>query len=364
LYQFVTRNRDEIIVKTRERVRGRAWPSVASGELEHGVPLFLTQLSETLRLGDAAAWSSIEAIGSTAARHGAELLAAGFSVTQVVQDYGDICQVITEMAGAQSASISVEEFHTLNKCLDVAIAEAVTEHTRLTAQRRSSQEVERLGHVAHELRDVLNTAMLAFHTLKRGTVGIGGSTGAVLGRNLASLRALVDRALSEVRLSAGQQQRERLGVAAFLDEIAAAGMLHAEYRNIRFTVEPVDPTLSIHVDPQLVGSAVMNLLYNAFKNTPAGGTVTLRAHVLEQRLVVEVADECGGIPESKGDLFQPFGERRGRDRSGLGLGLSMARQAVRAHDGDIRVRNLPGTGCVFGIDLPLAVEGTGLPASV
>ena len=141
-------------------------------------------------------------------------------------------------------------------------------------------------------------------------------------------------------------------------------MLHSEYRNIRFTVEPVDPTLAIHVDPQLLGSAVMNLLYNAFKNTPAEGAVTLRAHELDERLVVEVADECGGIPESKGDLFQPFGERRGRDRSGLGLGLSMARQAVRAHDGDIRLRNVPGTGCVFRIDLPLALEGTGLAASV
>ena len=101
----------------------------------------------------------------------------------------------------------------------------------------------------------------------------------------------------------------------------------------------------------------MNLLHNAFKNTPAGGAVILRVHAHGERLLVEIEDQCGGIPESKGDLFQSFGERRGSDRSGLGLGLSIARRAVRAHGGDIHIRNLPGTGCVFAIDVPLAAGG-------
>lgn len=356
LYQFITLNRDEIVSRTRDRVRGRMWPSVSSHELEYGVPLFLTQLSETLRLEATATPFSSGAIGSTAARHGAELLAAGFNITQVVHDYGDICQAITEIAMIQHAPISVEEFHTLNRCLDTAIAEAVTEHSRLSAQRRSTHQAERLGHTAHELRALLNTALLAFHTMRRGSVGVSGSTGAVLGRSLAGLRDLVDQSVSEVRLAAGEQHREQLPVMAFLDEIAAAGTLHSEPRRIRFTVEPVDPALVVEADPQLLASAVTNLLYNAFKNTPAGGAVTLSAHAIGQRLIVEVEDECGGIPGNTGDLFQAFGERRGRDRSGLGLGLSIARQAVRAHEGDIRIRNLPGKGCVFVIDVPLAAE--------
>ena len=70
--------------------------------------------------------------------------------------------------------------------------------------------------------------------------------------------------------------------------------------------------------------------------------------------MIDVEDECGGIPESEGDPFQSFAKRRGRDRTGLGLGLSIARKAVRAHGGDIHIRNLPGRGCVFTIDLPLA----------
>jgi signal transduction histidine kinase len=364
LHEFIATNRDEIIFRTRKRVEGRLWPSVSTGELEHGVPLFLTQLSETLRLEATDTPFPSGAVGSSAAQHGAELLGVGFSVSQVVHDYGDICQVITDLAVEQKAAVTVEEFHILNRSLDTAIAEAVTEHARITAQKRSAQEVERLGHAAHELRDILNSALLSFHMLKRGAVAINGSTGALLGRSLMSLRDLIDRTLTEVRLEAGEQRHERLLVATFLDEIAATGVLHSEYRHVEFTVEPVESNLAVHADPQLLTSAVMNLLHNAFKNTPAGGRVVLRAHAREQHLLVEVEDECGGIPESKGDLFEPFGGQRGKDRSGLGLGLSIARKAMRAHGGDISIRNMPGRGCVFTIDMPLVAEDVRAPQPV
>ena len=108
----------------------------------------------------------------------------------------------------------------------------------------------------------------------------------------------------------------------------------------------------------------MNLLSNAFKNTPAGGHVGLRARAEDRRLLIEVEDECGGLPPGKGDLFQPFGERRGSDRSGLGLGLAIARKAVRAHGGEITIRNLSGKGCVFIVDVPLAVEDVVVRTSV
>ena len=128
LYEFVDLNRDVIIARARDRVRSRPWPSVAPGEVEHGVPLFLTQLSETLRLESTSAPFPTDAIGAAAARHGGDLLRSGFTVSQVVHDYGDICQTITALAVEQRAPIAVEEFHTLNRCLDTAIAEAVTEH--------------------------------------------------------------------------------------------------------------------------------------------------------------------------------------------------------------------------------------------
>jgi signal transduction histidine kinase len=356
LHEFVVMHRSGIVARTRDRVRARPWPFVSSQELEFGVPLFLTQLAETLRLETSETPFASGAIESTATRHGAELAAAGFTVAQVVHDYGDICQAITEIAAEQHAPITVEEFHTLNRCLDTAIAEAVTEHVRLTSERRSKDEVERLGHAAHEMRDLLNGALLAFHTLKRGTVAVNGSTGAVLGRSLTNLRDLVDRTLSEVRLAAGNSRRERLKITELLDDIASTALLHSEERGVQFAVAAIDPVLTVEGDPQLLTSAVMNLLLNAFKYTPPGGTVWLKAHARDDRLLVEVEDQCGGIPDEQQELFRAFGARRGRDRTGLGLGLSMARDAVRLHGGDIRVHNMPGQGCIFEIDLPLAAD--------
>ena len=90
--------------------------------------------------------------------------------------------------------------------------------------------------------------------------------------------------------------------------------------------------------------------------------MVLRARADHGRVLIETEDECGGILPSTGDLFQKFGDRRGADRSGLGLGLSIARKAVRAHGGDISIRNMPGKGCVFIIDVPLATVEDGVPA--
>jgi signal transduction histidine kinase len=357
LYEFVTTYRDSIIDRARQKLTARPWPSASPNELENGVPLFLTQLAEKLRSESTGVPHFPGAIGSTATRHGGDLMALGFTISQVVHDYGDICQAVTEIAIEHNAPITTNEFKTLNGCLDTAIAEAVTEHARITAESRSQEEFERAGHVAHETRDLLNTAILAYQSLKQGTVAINGSTGAVLGRSLMGLRDLVDSTLSEIRIAANQQRRERVSVTSFLGDLAVAGRLHAESRGLQLVIEPGDPAWAITADPQVLASAVTNLLNNAFKFTPGGGRVVLRARTNdEERLLIEVEDECGGIPVSAGDLFQPFGERRGGDQTGLGLGLSIARKAVRAHGGDIHLHNLPGKGCVFTIDVSLAVE--------
>jgi signal transduction histidine kinase len=191
LDDFIAAHALAIEERTRQRLEGRVYPSLSPRELEYGVPLFLTQLAETLRLESTPAPFAAEAIGSAATRHGAELFEAGFTVSQVVHDYGDICQAITELAIERDAAITVEEFHTLNRCLDTAIAEAVTEYARIVERDRTVREIEHLGDAAHELRNMLNTATLAFQTLKRGDVAVNGSTGAVLGRSLIGMRDVV-----------------------------------------------------------------------------------------------------------------------------------------------------------------------------
>jgi signal transduction histidine kinase len=351
LQEFVTTNREAIISKARAKLTARPWPSATANELNNGVPLFLSQLSDTLTAESTGAPFSAAAISATATRHGRDLLGLGFTVSQVVHDYGDICQAVTELALEQDAPITTDEFHTLNRCLDTAIAEAVTEHARLTAETRSSQEAERLGSQAHEARDLVDTALLAFGTLKRGTVAINGSTGLVLGRTLVSLRELADATLTSIRIAANAHRHDPIQVTAFLDEIAAAATLHAEYRGMQFVIEPLEDDLTITGDAQLLASAVTNLVGNAFKCTRAGGRVVLRARGQDGRFLIEVEDECGGLPASAGD---PFTGTQG-DGEKSSIGLSIARKAIIAHGGDIRVQNKPGQGCVFIIDIPTAV---------
>ena len=128
--------------------------------------------------------------------------------------------------------------------------------------------------------------------------------------------------------------------------------LHAQSRGLSFTIDS-EHQGSVEADRQLLMSAVMNLVHNALKFTKPGGNVRLTVRTSSTRLSIAVEDQCGGIPDSARGVFSSFTDRRGADRSGLGLGLSIAKKVIRAHNGDIKVRNLPGVGCVFTIDMPL-----------
>ncbi len=108
LHEFIVEQRLVIIERTQLRVKNRTWPSVSADELEFGVPLFLTQLSETLRLEATAEPFPEREIQTDGGRHGAELMSRGYSIAQVVQDYGDICQVITELAVETNFAITAE----------------------------------------------------------------------------------------------------------------------------------------------------------------------------------------------------------------------------------------------------------------
>ena len=101
-------------------------------------------------------------------------------------------------------------------------------------------------------------------------------------------------------------------------------------------------------------AAISNLLQNAFKFTPAGGHVQLRATASPSAILIDVQDECGGLEPGVAErLFKPF-QQHSANRSGLGLGLSISRKAIRLAGGDVRVRDLPGIGCIFTIELPRA----------
>ena len=256
LHEFVVANRDEIIRRCRAKVASRSVPPPTEAEIDHGVPVFLDQLRDALRIG----LITSPEISRSAVQHGHDLLRRGFSMSQVVHDYGDVCQAVTELAVELHAPITTEDFRALNRCLDDAIAGAVTEYGREQTQSgidgESARGSERLGFFAHEMRNLVNTAIVAFEVLKTGNVGVAGTTGTVLLRSLMASRALVSRSLAEVRLTHGIQNREQFLVAGFIEEIASASTLEANARGIRLTVLPVEDGVAIEADRQVLAAVV------------------------------------------------------------------------------------------------------------
>jgi signal transduction histidine kinase len=352
LFEFIVTNRDEIIRRCRAKVAGRSMPPPTEAEIDYGVPVFLDQLLDALR----GRTSNSAAINRTAVQHGHDLLLRGFTVSQVVHDYGDVCQAITELAIETEAPIAAGDFRTLNGCLDDAIASAVTEYGRArnaaTVETEHARDNERLGFFVHELRNLTNTAMIALQVLRTGNVGVSGSTGAVLHRSLLKTAALIDRSMTEVRLTEGVQRQEPLLVADLIKELAPAALLEAEAKGLMLHVIPVEAGAAVKADRQILAAVVGNLLQNAFKFTKPRSSVTLRVGVTPERVLIEVQDECGGLPERNADeLFKPF-EQRGADRTGIGLGLAFSRWGIEANHGRIHARSLPNMGCIFTIDLP------------
>ena len=200
LQAILTIHCSELVTRAQGKLGARAVPGAADEELGQMMVQLVEQLA--VALGRAARASqktpgSTDELRSSATHQGGELLHKGFSLAQVVHYYGDISQAVTELAVELKLPVDPCELHTLNLCLEEAMAGAVSEYGRLQEQLHWDAEVQRLGGLAHELRNLLTSATLAYDVLKNGQVGIDGSAGTILGRSLKSLRGLIDRSLSE-----------------------------------------------------------------------------------------------------------------------------------------------------------------------
>jgi signal transduction histidine kinase len=352
LREFISTHRVEILTQARALVTSRRAPVPTELELTEGLPLFLDQLGDALLKASRHEVADHAEIDETAGKHGQELFRDGLTVGQVVHDYGDLCQVITGLAVALKAPITAGDFQTLNLCLDDAIAGAVTAFGDRRERATSDEGTERLGMLAHEMRNVLNSAMLAFASIKRGAVAPRGSTSLMLERNLLRLNTLIDRSLADVRLDAGIQNLERIPVREVLAEVEISAGVIAQTLGLDLRVETVDETVIVECDRQILAAAVANLVQNALKFTRPRTLVTLRATATETRVLIDVQDECGGLPpEEQENLTRPFVQKSG-DRTGLGLGLSICAKAMKGMGGALRIRDVPGEGCVFTLDLP------------
>jgi hypothetical protein len=197
LDEFISANRAEIISRCRAKVAIRSDPPSTKAEIDHGVPMFLDQLLAELRNGP----SAVLDITQTATRHGHDLLVQGYTVSQVVHDYGDVCQAVTELAVERHATISTDDFRTLNRCLDDAIAGAVTEYGRerdQSSERSQTFEGAPRAALARDLLKTIHISKIAFAAIRSGSVGAAGSTGTVLSLGLDTAHDLAERLLTEV----------------------------------------------------------------------------------------------------------------------------------------------------------------------
>jgi len=211
LYEFLNSNRHELLKRCKGKVAARFQANAIPPAIEHGVPLLLQQLIDMLRIErlglprdaiESEVHLSSAEIGRTAAIHGAELLRRGFTIEQVVREYGDVCQSVTELAVELGAEVSTDEFRTLNRCLDDAIADAVASYgnsRQVLIDDRSGSLHTRLDVFELEHRRLIDVAMRAFAAIKSGNVGLNGATGTLLLHTLSQLNSLTEAAVPEIR---------------------------------------------------------------------------------------------------------------------------------------------------------------------
>jgi hypothetical protein len=191
LQQFIVDNRLELINQCKAKIPPS--PSPQPSEVERGVAVFLSQLGTALReeegrdpaqkvKSNSAATSDII---RSATLHGQSLSKLGFTIEQVVRGYGDVCQAVTALADQRSVKVTISEFHTLNLCVDNAIAGAVSSWSD---ERKSPAE----GKGRKKLLDLVGTANVSFDALRTGRVGSGSNTAALLQHCLVEMRSLLD----------------------------------------------------------------------------------------------------------------------------------------------------------------------------
>ena len=228
--------------------------------------------------------------------------------------------------------------------------------------KRSTDEFIALA--SHELRTPLTSVLGYLEILMDDADGLTGEQRHFLGvieRNADRLLRLVGDLLVVARGDAGRLGLEMaaMDLGALAAECVQAARPVAEERNIRLTVE--HGPLPVTGDRARLGQVVDNLLSNALKFTPAGGSVRVTAVIRGDEALLEVADDGPGIPvEEQGRLFERFYRTEQAVAGafqGTGLGLAIAKMMVEAHGGRISVESAAGAGAAFRVRLPLRTAG-------
>lgn len=339
----------QILAEWKTQVSGSLHPeAMPHPQLIDHLPAFLVEIAQALRDREGPEGSRV------AAEHGEQRLGLGFSLDGVVREYGALRDAILAVARAEQVVVREPEADVLFDCIITGIAEAVSEYQRQRDAELQRHMNEHFAFIAHELRNPLGSALTALSMLERkGQLNTAERFAQVLHRGLTRMHELIDTTLRTAQLATAiHLQLEPVTLAALLEDMEMSAAANAEERHVTLTFQVFDD-VTINVDQRLVRSALTNLVRNAVKFSHAGGEVMVRARGTAERVLIEVEDSCGGLPPGTvQQAFAPFAQL-GTDRSGFGLGLAIAKQAAEAHQGVIRVQDLPGKGCIFVLELPV-----------
>jgi signal transduction histidine kinase len=299
------------------------------------------------------AWKNV--IGLVAAGVAVGLIVAIFLATYVARRITQPLRVIGSAADKVArGDLDVDVIG--NRTSDDELGQLATRFQGMVDRLREVDELERnfLMRVTHELRTPLTAISGHVQALNEGVVGpddLDESLGAV-NEEVRRLDRLVGDLLDLTRLEAHQFRvvSEEVGLNALLERAAASFREKARTNDVIFET-PIDDAPTIITDGDRVLQIVNNLLDNAFRWTPKGGTVALGCNSSNGIAAITVSDTGRGIaPAEREAVFHPFYSRRGE--GGTGLGLSIARELATALGGRLSVESEPGQGTTFTLSLP------------
>jgi signal transduction histidine kinase len=351
LYGLLKARRQNLIDRWLEKINAAFVDSsdqLSRAALLDRIPLFVDELIAAL-YPDVA---PLPANSANAEEHGVQRYGLGFNMSEVVREYGALQSSIIDLACEAGIGITLAEQEVLGRWLNAGIANAISQYVSQRDVEFQRQASEHLGFIAHEVRNPLSAVQMAFDRLRLRELAQPSRTVAILERNLHRTLSVVDSVLTHASLRLGVTARpETVNVRHLLEEIAFDIGIAAQEKGVTMELEG-RPELVIQADTRLLRSAISNLVQNAVKFTNPHSRIVLRARQDDHRVLIDVADGCGGLPSGKADeLFDPL-VQRGDDRTGFGMGLAIALQAAQAHGGTVKVHDVPGTGCVFTVDLP------------
>jgi signal transduction histidine kinase len=346
--------RVDILERWTQRIgREHVDKELSRGELWDHLPKFFDEVLAALRTGEGSSAEAGTTNGSAASiEHGTQRLRVGFDLAEVIREYEILTECILDEVETAGASVSTRAFRHVQALLNAGRAQAVVAYIDRRDAEMAQTTSQHVAFIAHELRSPLMSAFLAVTALRKSERPEDQWALGMLTRNLNALRDLIDQVLTADRL-AGQipLQRESFDLRVLLEQVAADTQWAAKRRQVDISVQAPEG-LPINGDQRLLRSAIGNVLGNAVKFTHEGSAISVRAQRRDGGITVEVEDGCGGLPQDNTtELFEPF-VQRGENRTGFGLGLAIVKQALEAHGGRVSVRNVPGKGCVFALELP------------